>query len=260
MSKSSTSTHFLFFFFFVVVFCITGTALAKKEDTHYIEQKESELSTRTRFKRDNYTSFHIKLGIEAGPDTYDDVLAYLTNATGANVTSLDEPFDSIFFPKVDEFALMRLDTRELVGLNVTVRAWVEIGGNRSESRIMVNNDYAVGSRSVVISLDSGNITAIDWDDNCDGCRGNACLDGACAINADTIDPACDDPKELEMDPYRCGTKVYLVWVGTDVDGKPMKSINKLPSSLTKFSFVNNVADIASGIWNDIFSAWRSPDV
>ena len=36
-------------------------------------------------------------------------------------------------------------------------------------------------------------------------------------------------------------------------------LDKLPSSLTKFSFVNNVADIASVFWSDIFSAWRSPD-
>ena len=210
----------------LILFCILGLSAAKKEDIHYTEQKESELSTRTRFKYDNYTSFHIKLGIEAGPESTDEVLEYLTNATGANVTSLEEPFDSIFFPKVDEFALMRLDTRELVGLNVTVRAWVEIGGNRSESRIMISNSHAVGSRSVVISVDTGNITSIDWDDNCDGCRGNACLDGACSIDSESISPACDDPKEIEMDPFRCGIKIYLVWVGTDVDGKPMKSISK----------------------------------
>lgn len=206
---------------------IFHVASALKEDSKYTEQKESELSTRTRFKYDNYTSFHIKLGIEAGPDDEEAVIEYMSNVTGQTVTDLNQPFDSIFFPKVDQFALLRVNhTRGLVGLNVTVRAWIEIGGNKSESRIMISNNYVVGSRSIVISLNSGNITSIDWDDTCSGCRSDACLDGACAIDSDSIDPPCGDEKELEMDPCRCGIKIYLVWVGTDINGKPMKSISK----------------------------------
>ena len=207
--------------------CVSG---ANKEDKKYNEQKESELNPRVQFKRDNYTSFHVKFGIEASSESMDEVLEYLSNVTGRTIENLDNPFDTIFFPKVDEFSLMRLDsTRGLLGLNTTVRAWVEIGGNRSESRIMLTGNHVIGSRSIVISLDSGNITAIDWDDTCSGCGKSSCLDNACAMDAETLDPSCNDPKELEMDPYRCGVKIYLVWVGTDVDGKPMKSISKKKS-------------------------------
>jgi len=237
-----------------VALCVLTGSVARdaEEDTIYKLQREESLARMRSFKKGNYTAMHVLLGIEAAPGQEAQVLAALP----AGATSLAEPYRAVFFPQVDQFALLRVNgTRGLVFTNATVRVWVELGGVRSESKRVIVGDRIVGSRSVIVTLNRGNITAIDWDDDCSTCVSADCLDGTCSFSTMTLETPCDDPAALAQDAFRCAVKLYVVWAGTDSSNKDMTSISKLPSRFYKYSLVSNIYEAAAGFWEDFTNAW-----
>lgn len=238
---------------------MSGIALGAKIDPQYTVQRYSVLNGRRSFRYNNYTAVNLMVGVEVTKGRETEVMRVLPNTTD-RADAFTKPFKAVFFPRVDQFALMRIaSTRALLFKNVTMRAWLEIGGVRSEAKRMSVDDSVVGSRSAVVTLLRGNITSIDWDDDCAGCSAAQCFDGSCSIDASALVPPCDDPVALGNDAYRCGLKIYLAWIGTDSNGKPMKSISKLPSRFTKYSLVSNIYDAASGFWKDFLTAWSTPE-
>ena len=168
-------------------------------------------------------------------------------------------FKSNFFPKVDQFSLLRVNsTRFAVASNASLRVWVEIAGIRSESRVFVQGYTVVGARSIVAELDQGNVTALVWDDDCSTCSVDQCLEGSCTSSALDGGVDCFNTKAITADPFYCSIKIYLVWSGRDGKNKKCSSIDKLPSRYYQYSFVSNVYDAMSGFWVDFQAAWSTP--
>lgn len=230
------------------------------EDEAYKQQRDAELATQIGgFRQGNYTS--LALFFSVGASSNETAAAALAALGFPNATSLADPFRAVFFPRVDQFSLLRLAaTRNLAGLggNVTVRAWAELGGARSDAKLMLAESRIVGARSLVVALENGNVTALAWDDDCESCVSTDCLDGACSTDTATLTPPCDDAEALAKDAFRCGVKVYVAWTGTDVRGKDMTSIAKLPSRFTKYSLVSSIYEAAAGFWEDFNNAWITP--
>ena len=92
--------------------------------------------------------------------------------------------------------------------------------------------------TAIISVESGRITGITWDDACIFCGGlkDACEEDTYNFNGQQVTNAeagqetkacfittdqCDEI--IKTDPTACDVTVYVVWSGTDAGGKALQS-------------------------------------
>lgn len=101
-------------------------------------------------------------------------------------------------------------------------------------------NYVLGSYSVIVYMNQGNVTSIDWFDGCSECDCSSddgivdmfCPDSICLSNACAVTEAdCD-----KMGPQTCNIKVYVGWIGTDANGRPFDSSSSFPQNFMRFGF------------------------
>jgi len=237
-----------------------GIAAEDDEDNiKYKEQSYNTLATTFSYKKDAYSLVMLHVAAEI----------YNESFPGNRNTTV---WKQMYFPKVDEFSELRSNfTREVIEYpNVTVRAWIELPAFklRSETRVMLhkevdkNNkkifDHLVGCRAITIVMDQGVMTDLYWDDSCNSCTEEYCLDDGCSTKIETLSPSCSDTQVLEEDPYHCGIKIYVAWTGTDLENKTLSSFASVPSRFEKYSFLVSAYDSASGFASDFISFWKKP--
>jgi len=229
-------------------------------------------------KKENSTYHRQKLATLIGRKTYESLdysLCILHIATeiiapGYPANRNTTVFKSLYFPKVDQFTELRSNfTQALVEhANTTVRVWLEFPAFdlRSESRVIlykyndtdVKHDLLVGSRAITVRVESGVMTDLYWDDTCNGCSEDYCIEGSCSNVIEDLRPIGSDKDALKEDPYYCGIKIYLAWIGTDKKNATLNSYTSLPSRFEKYSFIASAYDAASGFASDFISFWKQP--
>jgi hypothetical protein len=114
------------------------------------------------------------------------------------------------------------------GRNTTAKRYVQRSGGGT---------YAVGSYTLVITMDRGNVTDMTWIDGCSecSCTGNGgqsltCPDYACVTNNCAIPEADCTAKGMDT----CDMKIFIGWVGTDSRGRPCTSSGSLPYNFLQF--------------------------
>lgn len=232
---------------------LAARAVRAEDDANatYQQQTYSKLAALKSFAKDDFTVLVLHVGIEAGTGT--------DNATSSAQKA-------IYYPKMDDFSELRATTTQpLIGQpDTSVRVWLEFPSSdlRSETRVMLRNDETgkklVGSRSIVVEVTDGTVTDLVWEDTCNGCTTQNCLEDSCSTETDTLDPKCDDADALQEDPYRCGLKIYVGWRGTDSKGVSLTSYTSMPLRFQKYSFVTSAYNAAAGFATDFLSFWKKP--
>ena len=232
---------------------VCAALLARAEDdanATYQQQTYSKLAALKSFAKGDFTVLVLHVGVEEG--------------TADNATASAQK--AIYYPKVDDFSELRAtSTQPLIGKpDTSVRVWLEFPSSnlRSETRVMLRNDETgqrlVGSRSITIEVTDGTVTDLVWEDTCNGCTTQSCLEDSCSTETDSLDPKCDDADALKDDPYRCGLKIYVGWRGTDSKGVSLTSYTSMPLRFQKYSFVTSAYNAAAGFSSDFLSFWKKP--
>jgi len=229
----------------------------KEANETYHDQRIQVLGTMSSHKKDDFTLVYLNIASEMGD----------SNAPAGVNTTL---WRNLYFPKVDQFTELRSNfTQSLVELpNISVRVWLQFPAFkvRSESRIMLKRysdsdsvyDLLVGCRAITVVMDKGVVTDMYWDDSCSGCSAEYCLEDSCSSKIEDLRPMCHDKDALAEDPFHCGLKIYIAWIGTDSDGKSLNSYTSVPSRFEKYSFISSAYDAASGFTSDFISFWKKP--
>jgi len=230
----------------------------KLNETYHLQKYEA-LKDRKTYNVGDYSLAVLHIILER-PDE--------TSPTGKNVTL----YKSFYFPKVDEFTELRNKFTQpfFEEKNLNVRVWLELPAFdlRSESRVMMykyNGTYSdqqydliVGCRAITIVLESGVMKDLYWDDTCHGCSEKYCIEHSCSSVVADLRPTCDDKDALAEDPYHCGIKIYIAWIGTDKNNNSLSSYTSVPSRFEKYSFIASAYDAASGFASDFISFWKQP--
>jgi len=169
---------------------------------------------------------------------YQDVYLQIKILDGNNTLNI-----SNFFPTVDIYSLLEINGSydyfaNMSGLTVSV----EVNGFSDptlQPKIYLTEDgNVVGYFVIVVTIQNGNVTGLQWDDGCYLCPDAAqCSDDFCT------NPKGDCNSTATAD---CNIKLYVAWVGTDMYGSPCTSAGSLTSRLRQFS-VTNVYNQAAGI-------------
>jgi len=147
---------------------------------------------------------------------------------------------SIFLPKVDQLAILRISTLSYSNSSFAYLAWMakypnlyvylQVGNGtsaiQSSPKRYWATDSVIGSYSAVIRLQNGQVTDIEWDDGCQECNADRCLDNVCSLELSS----CVTTNAM------CDMKFYLAWIGTDANGINCNSAGNLPSNLMTFSY------------------------
>ena len=159
----------------------------------------------------------------------------------ANATSV--PYYLAFEPKLDEYSAVRLKgsynaihDKECANDTNTTYTQCEMSyaiqarAGKLVDTVMIpylKDKLVAIVSSVVVTLEDGKVTDIEWDNDCDLCD-EECLkyedEEICA------EKQCDEGKEGDCDP-----RVYISWIGTDNEGNNLLSAAYRMSQFRKYS-------------------------
>jgi len=141
-------------------------------------------------------------------------------------------FKMLFYPNVDDFSLLQIVTSPSYPRMWTDPSlWFQIEWSNGVSPPKQRNGFAGSTAlavpfwTIIITLASGSMSDVEWDDACFSCSN--CVDGSCAIpqsQCGYTGGAAD-----------CDAKFYLGWMGTDGNSSPLTSANKRFSQFTEYS-------------------------
>ena len=229
----------------------------EKENKTYHEQKLATLIGRKTYASFDYSVAILHIATEIIDPAF---------PAGRTTTV----YKTIYFPKVDQFTELRSNfTQALVEHpNTTVRVWLEFPAFnlRSESRVMLykynstddKKDLLVGCRAITVVVNQGVMTDLYWDDTCNGCSDDYCIERSCSSVIEDLRPVCGNSDALKEDPFHCGIKIYIAWIGTDKKNVTLNSYTSVPSRFEKYSFIASAYDAASGFAHDFISFWKKP--
>jgi len=97
-------------------------------------------------------------------------------------------------------------------------------------------DYATSSvfpyLTAIVDVDEGEVVNISWDDACLFCDASDCrentylVDGTAVISNEINSKGCAvSVNDCTRDTAKCDLSVYVVWTGTDSNGKLLDSVN-----------------------------------
>ncbi|KAK8795698.1 hypothetical protein WA158_000354 [Blastocystis sp. Blastoise] len=154
---------------------------------------------------------------------------------------------NVFNPVVDEFTRVNYTNsytdKETLYVDddhtyISVSTATSLKNVKSVSKLYLYGRKYYPILTAVISVEKGEVVAITWDDGCyscqEGCEQNSMYleDGEIQIiqandpkysvwagQSCYLDQSCDATKK------NCDLKLYIVWSGTDKDGRPLSSSN-----------------------------------
>jgi hypothetical protein len=158
---------------------------------------------------------------------------------------------SIFIPSVDTLSILRI--ANLTWSNITtvydswrsyypdLRVYLQFNNGtnvvKSSRKRFWSVSTVIGSWSAMVRLYKGKVVAIEWDDGCEECDANHCLDNVCALD------------QTSCKGTNCDMKIYLAWIGTDYNDRYCTSAGSLPSNFRTFSFGTMYDQAAKAIYN-----------
>jgi len=103
--------------------------------------------------------------------------------------------------------------------------------------------------NIVIRIDDGKVTELIWDNVCGLCSGLTC--NTTILEDNTPTNLCDVSETCNGKDYvaSCDPKLYITWVGTDVDGTPMISAGMRLSQFVQYS-ISGLYYEAQGLVNN----------
>jgi len=148
----------------------------------------------------------------------------------------------VFYPNVEDFSLLQIYTPAgAQGAFDLPTQWFQAEFSGVASSYKYRSDGGtniVPFWTLIITLDDGYVSTIEWDDGCLGSC-DPCVDLTCTI------PISECTSQLTCDP-----KFYIGWYGTDRDGRYLVSAGKRYSRFRSYSlssaFSNAYSSAASG--------------
>lgn len=130
-------------------------------------------------------------------------------------------------------------------LNSTRKGYLQRAGGQ--------NNYAVGSYSLVVEMDKGVPKQLTWIDGCSECKcvleaGSQTSESLSCPDAACVTENCAIPNDVcvRKGADTCDIKIYLAWVGTDARGRPATSAGSLPYNFLQFG-LSPVYRAAAGV-------------
>jgi len=148
-------------------------------------------------------------------------------------------YKALFLPTVDTLSLLQVLPLSYINYTTAYASWpilypnlhvyLQVGNGTSSiqstrKRFWATNQI-IGSYSAIITLSGGYVVSLDWDDGCEECDSDRCLDNVCSLVPSTQCMAA-----------MCDMKFYLAWVGTDKNGIYATSAGSLPSNFETFVY------------------------
>ncbi|KAJ1503041.1 hypothetical protein HMI54_008461 [Coelomomyces lativittatus] len=211
----------LCFLFFAFTFVKSDSALPPELLTRYCGELNqcnyvlsfSQDTNRVSYFVNDYVTVMIKL--------YYDNITLSTNATKVTTSNLS----SIYFPRVDNYTLLKIpNSYGYISTLSNIRISFELihAGKRYELPALKWYSQAlqryIEYRTVVITMNKGYITMIEWEPT-------KCYFADC----DCLDNLC--PVQCGSNQTQCNIQIYLGWAGTDAAGTMLQSSSMIFSIL-----------------------------
>jgi hypothetical protein len=133
-----------------------------------------------------------------------------------------------FFVEVDEFSLLEVDNSfNKAPFKGNALVQVEAGAQVSSEVRRTSAGNVVPFWTAIIDVRDGNVLSVKWDEGCNGCSGDACIDLFCGVPT----TECG----VQKGDTDCDLKVYVGWFGTDADGNFLTSSSKSLSNFRSYS-------------------------
>jgi len=153
---------------------------------------------------------------------------------------------SVFYPRVDEFAWLEISytADPFFIFNENTAVWLEIVGSlntTSKHIYSLSLDVSITYYTVIVTLSTGSITAVEWDENnCDDCKTDLCVDNLCGVAK----------KDIDCTQVDCNIKVYFAWQGTDSNSRSCSSVGDVPSAFKSYS-ATPLEKVGGSLWGDV---------
>jgi len=142
-----------------------------------------------------------------------------------------------FYVNTDEFSLMQIVANgNVTGAFDNPGMWfqAEFSGQATSLKhrrpqVPTDNGYYVPFWTLIITLNNGVYSDMQWDDGCYTCSGDACVDSTCALDASTC--YTNDTGSL----IDCAPKFFVGWFGTDASGVYLTSAGERLSRFQEYS-------------------------
>ncbi|OHT03927.1 hypothetical protein TRFO_28705 [Tritrichomonas foetus] len=141
-----------------------------------------------------------------------------------------------YYPKVDELAILQVPSAS-VASNENSTVQITVKGITSKQHPLRKADYIVEFLSFLTYFDKGKLNGVGWDTSFDT--------NSCKLRDGIIDKTCGVPYNENNTQY---LKVFVGYVGTDIDATPLKSAQSMPSTFVKFG-VGGIIDDATKFVN-----------
>lgn len=205
-----------------------------------------------------FVTVHAQFFCEVSSGSYktsDEVTlcVFLSQVDFTNATSLITPGPYLAFKsKLDEYSAVRLSnsylsivTSECPGVDVNSTAYTNCSMSYAitvasdnlvqSTSVPYLKDYLVATVfSIVVTLDNGKVTKIEWDNYCDMCN-DQCMSWG-------IEEVCADKECAVETEGDCDPRVYISWIGTDKDGNNLLSASYRMSQFRKYSVYQMYSD------------------
>jgi hypothetical protein len=102
--------------------------------------------------------------------------------------------------------------------------------------------------TIVLNVDQGTLTSVEFDDDCSLCDTDHCVDGNCAQEVTSCSGQVQYENQFST-TADCDFKLYVAWSGTDSDGNYLSSASRRLSQFRRWS-IRSAYNSASQINGD----------
>lgn len=160
--------------------------------------------------------------------------------SGGNFTAGTSYKRWLFTPKADEYTHFKIPNsfQQIVvdGNDYQPEVSVHVQSFQVLSQLRRFYDQATAQvfpyLTAIIDVDKGEVVNISWDDACLFCDESDCkqntylVDGTAVMSSEINSKGCAvSAAECAKDSEKCDLTVYVVWTGTDSNGKLLDSVN-----------------------------------
>ncbi len=146
----------------------------------------------------------------------------------------DEIYRSVYCPSVDYYSVLKFNgfwtitNVNSLKINYHVELWSQ--GKmlfKTSSKVLKDTQYFVPFRVVEVTVEDGVVKDLQWDEQllCSLCS-TKCVDGACGVTFSGKSVTTDGSFQ---------PKIYVAWVGTDINGYYMTSSS---DNVSQFNFLD----------------------
>lgn len=181
-----------------------------------------------------------------------------------------QQWETTYWPRVDEFSQMNVVGTYAQGFpfNQNLTVWVELIANRTsktnvttirlvtEERKVYTEDLEkpvfIPYFTVLILMDKGIPTDMQWDEGCSSCSPDVCINGTTCGTRTNLEI---EKRNEQCSKIDCNIKVFVAWTGRDKEDGACRSAASMPSKFHQYS-VTPLTSFGDNLWDDFFYNWR----